>query len=122
MKESGVLRPVCIIGNGLIGGSLMRDLTAKGAEVFGYTQSNAGSRQALADGFDVSTDLPSVLSRAEECGALIVVAVPFDAVGSVLDAVAQYAPSCGVTDVVSVKGPVYAVSYTHLTLPTKRIV
>ena len=90
-----------------IGGSLMRDLAAEGAEVFGHTQSNAGARQALADGFDISTNLPEVLSRAEELGALIVVAVPFDAVGGVLDAVAQYAPSCGVTDVVSVKGPVY---------------
>lgn len=99
---------VCIIGNGLIGGSLMRDLAATGANVFGYTHSNAGARQAETDGFDVTTDLEAVLRRAESCGALIVVAVPFDVVASVLDAICQFAPSCGVTDVVSVKGPVYA--------------
>ena len=101
------LPPVCIVGNGLIGGSLMRDLASRGVHVFGYTHSGAGSRQADADGFDVSTDLATVLERAEELGALIVVAVPFDAVAGVLDAVAEHAPTCGITDVVSVKQPVY---------------
>lgn len=107
MSDSPTLRPVCIIGNGLIGGSLMRDLAARGERVFGYTHSGAGARKAAADGFDVSTDLPAVLRRAEEAGALIVVAVPFDVVADVLDAVAEHAPTCGITDVVSVKRPVH---------------
>jgi len=107
MSDSPTLRPVCIIGNGLIGGSLMRDLAAHGERVFGYTHSGAGARKAAADGFDVSTDLPGVLRRAEEVGALIVIAVPFDVVADVLDAVAEHAPTCGITDVVSVKRPVH---------------
>lgn len=72
------LRPVCILGNGLIGGSLMRDLAAHNHPTFGYTHSNAGARQAAADGFDVIVDLEAVLRRAEDLGALIVIAVPFD--------------------------------------------
>ena len=101
------LRPVCIIGNGLIGGSLMRDLAGRGQRVFGHTRSGGGARHAAADGFDVSTDLVAVLRRAEEEGALIVIAVPFDAVAEVLDAIAEHAPTCAITDVVSVKRPVY---------------
>lgn len=96
----------CIIGNGLIGGSLMRDLAARGATVFGFTNSRSGARQAAQDGFDVSVDLEAVLRRAEGTGALVVIAVPFDAVAGVLDAVAEFAPTCGITDVVSVKQPV----------------
>lgn len=103
-----LLPPVCIVGNGLIGGSLMRDLAAKGERVFGYTHSRAGARQAATDGFDVTTDLAAVLQRAEAEGALIVIAVPFDAVDDVLGAIQDNAPTCGVTDVVSVKRPVYA--------------
>lgn len=97
---------VCIIGNGLIGGSLMRDLAAHGVPVFGFTHSEASAAQAVAEGFEVSSSLVDVLLHAEAELALIVVAVPFDAVAQVLDAVAEHSPSCGVTDVVSVKGPV----------------
>ena len=85
----------------------MRDLAAHDHAVFGYTHSNAGARQAAADGFDVRVDLGAVLRRAEDEDALIVIAVPFDAVAEMLDAIAQWAPSCGITDVVSVKGPVH---------------
>ena len=100
------LGSVCIIGNGLIGGSLLRDLAARGVRVFGSTHSEAAAARAVAEGFEVSSSLIDVLSRAESELALIVVAVPFDAVASVLDAIAEHAPSCGVTDVVSVKAPV----------------
>lgn len=100
------LGSVCIIGNGLIGGSLMRDLAARGVRVFGSTHSESAAAQAVAEGFEVSSSLIDVLSRAESELALIVVAVPFDAVASVLDAIVEHAPSCGVTDVVSVKAPV----------------
>ncbi|UIZ92233.1 prephenate dehydrogenase [Corynebacterium sp. CNCTC7651] len=108
-----VLPPVCIIGNGLIGGSLMRDLAKAGERVYGYTHSNAGARQAAADGFEVSTDLPAVLARAEADGALIVIAVPFDVVEDIVVAIAEHAPSCGITDVVSVKGPVEGIVEKH---------
>lgn len=99
--------PVCILGTGLIGGSLMRDLAARGVSVFGYTRSAADARQTVADGFDVATSLAAALQRAESEAALIVIAVPFNAVAEVVDAIAHFAPSCGVTDVVSVKTPVH---------------
>lgn len=83
----------------------MRDLDAAGETVFGHTQH--GARAARRDGFDVSDSLEETLRRAEDCGALVVVAVPMHAVATVLDAVAEFAPTCGVTDVVSVKKPVY---------------
>ncbi len=102
-----VSRPVCIIGLGLIGGSLLRDLTAREHAVFGYNHSTSGARRAAKQGFDVANDLPGVLARAEKEGALIVLAVPFEAVASVLDAIVENAPTCGITDVVSVKTQVY---------------
>ncbi|OEX92225.1 prephenate dehydrogenase [Corynebacterium sp. BCW_4722] len=99
------LRPVCVIGLGLIGGSIMRDLAARGQTVYGYT--HQGARAARRDGFDVSDSAEEVLTRAEADGALIVIAVPMNAVADVLDEIVRYAPTCGITDVVSVKKPVY---------------
>lgn len=98
-----VNRPICIIGLGLIGGSLLRDLEYRGQEVFGYNRSTSAARSAIKQGYDVSDDLDAVLRRAEERGALIVVAVPMHAVGEILDRIVELAPSCGITDVVSVK-------------------
>ena len=83
----------------------MRDLQARGERVYGFTLHGAGA--ARRDGFDVSDSVEEVLRRAEDDGALVVVAVPMRAVASVLDQVAEFAPSCGITDVVSVKKPVY---------------
>lgn len=96
-------RPVCIVGLGLIGGSLLRDLEARGQDVFGFNRSTSAARAAVKQGYDVSDDLDAVLRKAEARGALIVVAVPMHAVGSILDRVAELAPTCGITDVVSVK-------------------
>jgi len=96
---------VCIIGLGLIGGSVMRDLAARGHAVYGFTRH--GARAARRDGFDVPDTIEEVLTRAEADQALIVIAVPMHAVAEVLDAVAEYAPTTGITDVVSVKKPVY---------------
>lgn len=102
-----VSRPVCIIGLGLIGGSLLRDLAGKNHPVFGYNRSTSGARLAVRQGYDVDNNLNGVLQRAESSNALIVIAVPFGAVTAVLDAIVENAPSCGITDVVSVKAPVY---------------
>lgn len=107
MKSSNVQRPICIIGLGLIGGSLLRDLDSHKHPVYGYNHSTSGARTALKQGFDVSDDLPGVLARAESDGALIVIAVPMNAVASILDAISQHAPTCGITDVVSVKAKIY---------------
>lgn len=107
MAKNLISRPICLIGLGLIGGSLLRDLSAAQHPVFGYNHSTSGARTAAREGFDVTDDLPVVLTRAEEENAIIVLAVPMNAVGPVLDEVAKYAPHCGITDVVSVKTAVY---------------
>lgn len=71
--------------------------------VYGYNHSTSGARIALKQGYDVTDDLPAILQRAEADGALIVIAVPMNAVASVLDSIQEHAPTCGITDVVSVK-------------------
>lgn len=96
---------MCILGLGLIGGSLMRDLHTRGERVYGFTLH--GARAARRDGFDVSDSVEEVLRRAEAERALVVVAVPMRTVAHVLDQVAKFAPSCWITDVVSVKQPVF---------------
>lgn len=107
MSSRDVSRPICIIGLGLIGGSILRDLTKRTQKVYGYNRSTSGTRAALKEGFDVSNNLEETLQRAEADGAMIVIAVPMQAVAEVLDAIVEHAPSCGITDVVSVKKPVY---------------
>jgi prephenate dehydrogenase len=95
--------PVCILGLGLIGGSIMRAATAAGREVFGYNRSVEGAKEAIADGFDATTDLTATLTRAAETGALIVLAVPMPALAGMLAHIAEVAPTCPLTDVTSVK-------------------
>ena len=95
---------VCVLGVGLIGGSLLRALGPNRA--FGWNRSIATADAASAAGFDVSTDLAHTLRRAEQADALVVVAVPLPALDTVLDAVAEHAPTVALTDVISVKGPV----------------
>lgn len=107
------LPPVCILGLGLIGGSLMRDLHARGESVYGFNRSRSATHAAQREGFDVSTDLDATLARAADDHALLVVAVPMDAVATVLESVAAIAPDCGITDVVSVKKPVYDLVRAH---------
>lgn len=95
---------VCVLGAGLIGGSLMRALGPE--RTFGWNRSAAGAEAATAAGFAVTTDLPDTLRRARESDALVVVAVPLPALDAVLGAVAEHAPGVALTDVISVKGPV----------------
>lgn len=103
MSSQDVQRPVCIIGLGLIGGSLLRDLVASKHAVYGYNHSTSGARSAIKAGYDVTDNLQAILTRAEADNALIVIATPMKAVASVLDEIQQHAPNCGITDVVSVK-------------------
>ncbi|WP_280439856.1 prephenate dehydrogenase [Nocardia cyriacigeorgica] len=105
--------PVCVLGTGLIGGSLLRAAVGAGFEAWGYNRSEAGAEAARADGFDVTGDLPAVLRRAAESDALIVVAVPMPALDPMLSAISTFAPDCAVTDVVSVKAPVAAAVQRH---------
>ncbi|HYO05046.1 MAG TPA: prephenate dehydrogenase [Mycobacterium sp.] len=94
---------MCVLGLGLIGGSVMRAAKAAGREVFGYNRSVDGVQAARFDGFDATASLTEVLERAAAANALIVLAVPMPALPSMLDRVRTTAPHCPLTDVTSVK-------------------
>ncbi len=98
--------PVCVVGLGLIGSSVMRAAKVAGREVFGYNRSVEGVEAARFDGFDATASLDDTLSRAADTGALIVLAVPVPALPSMLRHVRDVAPLCPLTDVTSVKGAV----------------
>jgi len=93
------VRAVCVIGLGLIGGSVLRAAARAGRDVFG------ASDVAVADP-RVEPTVADALERAAREDALVVIAVPLPAVDEVLRLVAEHAPSCLLTDVVSVKQPV----------------
>lgn len=95
--------PLCVLGLGLIGGSLLRAVADSGRTAFGHNRSTATVTEATAAGYDADDDLERTLRRAAATDALIVVAVPVTAVDPVLDAIARWAPECAITDVISVK-------------------
>ena len=95
--------PVCVLGLGLIGGSVLRAAVVAGRQAFGYNRSHDGATAALAAGFSATTDLTEALTWAADRQALIVLAVPMPAVGQLLGHVVQVAADCPLTDVISVK-------------------
>jgi prephenate dehydrogenase len=95
--------PVCVLGLGLIGGSILRATTAAGRQAFGYNRSVEGVQAARFDGFDATIDLTEALTRAADSGALIVLAVPVPALPILLTHISESAPNCPLTDVTSVK-------------------
>ena len=99
---------MCVLGLGLIGGSILRAAHGAGRPVWGWTRSADAIAGATADGYDVSTDLVAALTRASVEDALIVIAVPMPAVDSILSAIAEHSPAAPLTDVVSVKAEVAA--------------
>jgi prephenate dehydrogenase len=104
---------VCVIGLGLIGGSLLRAASAAGRAVWGATASPADAAAAAGDGFDASTDVAAALRRAAEADALVTIAVPLTALDAVLREVRDCAPCALLTDVTSVKSPVLAAVRRH---------
>ncbi|TQF74862.1 prephenate dehydrogenase [Rhodococcus spelaei] len=106
--------PVCVLGLGLIGGSLLRAAVAAGRTAWGYNRSAGAVDEAVGDGYDAGTDLAAALERAQTEGAVVVVAVPEPALDAVLTQVALSAPDCTLTDVVSVKGAVLAAVRRHV--------
>jgi prephenate dehydrogenase len=94
---------VCVLGLGLIGGSVMRAAKSAGREVFGYNRSIDGVEAARFDGFDATASLDEVLARAAATDALIVLAVPMPALPIMLEHIGALAPDCALTDVTSVK-------------------
>src|SRR6478736_5218293 len=98
--------PVCVVGLGLIGSSVMRAAAVAGREVFGYNRSVDGVEAATFDGFDATENLDEALGRAADSNALIVLSVPVPALPLMLAHIRDIAPGCPLTDVTSVKGPV----------------
>jgi prephenate dehydrogenase len=96
-------RAVCVVGAGLIGGSLLRGAGKAGRQAWGASASEATAARARADGFDVTADVDAALRRAAEADALVVLAVPLPAAADVLRRVDAVAPTCRLTDAVSVK-------------------
>jgi prephenate dehydrogenase len=96
-------RPICVLGLGLIGGSLVRVAGETGRAVWGATASTGTADAARADGADVEPDLDSALRRAADQDALVVLCMPLPHVPEVLRRVDAHAPECRLTDVVSVK-------------------
>lgn len=94
---------MCVLGLGLIGGSIMRATAATGREVFGYNRSVEGAQGARSDGFDATTELTDALTRAADTDALIVLAMPMPALPTMLAHIRELAPNCPLTDVTSVK-------------------
>jgi prephenate dehydrogenase len=107
-------RELCVIGLGLIGGSVLRAADRAGWTVWGATTSPVDAAAAAGQGCTVEPDVGSALRRAAADDALVLLAVPFPAVEDVLTSVARHAPRCRLTDVVGVKEPVAAAVRRHV--------
>lgn len=91
-----------VLGLGLMGGSLARDLAALGAEVRGHDRDPAASRAALAAGV-IRGEIPPSLEGLEEA-ELVVIAAPVRESVSLLEALApRLSPGSVVTDLGSTK-------------------
>ncbi len=100
------MRAVCVIGLGLIGGSVLRAAAGAGRPVWGATTSEDDAGAARTDGYDVESGVEQALRRAAAEDAIVVVATPLTALREVLRQVAWHAPNVWLTDVVSVKDAV----------------
>jgi prephenate dehydrogenase len=87
---------------------VLRAAVVAGRPGWGATASPDDQRAAADDGFDVEPTVRDALRRAAATDALVVLAAPLPAVDELLRAVADIAPTCRLTDVVSVKRPVGA--------------
>lgn len=98
-------RTTAIIGLGLMGGSLARDLAASGTRIAAYDTDRDVVAAAIAAGV-VAEPLDRSLQGIASAG-LIVIATPVDSALETLDAIAAHAaPDAVITDVGSVKRPI----------------
>ncbi|MFN2496061.1 MAG: prephenate dehydrogenase [Pseudonocardiaceae bacterium] len=104
---------LCVVGLGLIGGSLLRAAQRAGWKVHGAATSTADVAAARDADFDVTSSVEDLLRGAADSDALVALAVPLPAVADVLAVVARHAPRCRLTDVVGVKEPVAAAVARH---------
>ncbi len=105
--EAPLIQRLCIIGVGLIGGSLARALKQARAvgEVIGAGRREEPLRKALELG--VIDRFETGLAAAVATANVVVVAVPLGAMGKVFAAIAEHLPpGCVLTDVGSAKGSV----------------
>jgi len=101
---------IAVIGLGLIGGSVLRAVSAAGHRAYGYDADPATRAMARtaagqarpAHRWQVTASISDAAAHAE----LVVIAVPWPAFTDVIDELASSGYSGLVTDVVSVKGPV----------------
>ena len=101
---------IAVVGLGLIGGSVLRALAARGHSVFGYDADpatramarTASAKAAAGARWQIAGALRDAVSGTD----LVVCATPLGAVGSVLDELAGSGYSGLVTDVTSVKSAV----------------
>ena len=97
---------MCVLGLGLIGGSVVRAAAEAGREVFGYNRSVEGVQAARLDGFGATAHLDEALAKAADNDALIVLAVPAPALPILLPYIRDAAPTNQLTDITSVKAAV----------------
>lgn len=101
--------PLCVLGLGLIGGSLLRAVGAGSSPApvrFGWSPSEETRQAAADDGHDVVSTLDAALVRALREDALVVLAAPLTAFDALLQRIGQATPTIRLTDVASVKQPV----------------
>jgi prephenate dehydrogenase len=96
------VRTVAVVGLGLIGGSLARDLSARGISVLGYDRDPEAIRGALEEGV-IASALGAGLEGLEEAEALIL-ALPVERAAALLEtALPRLGRARFVTDVGSTK-------------------
>ena len=94
--------PIAILGLGLMGGSLARDLSAQGASVWGFDADRSATRHALREG--VITEIIDGSLRALKDAETVVLAVPVDAAPLLLEQVCGFVQHAAlITDVGSTK-------------------
>ena len=99
------IRTVAIIGLGLIGGSLARDLAARGVRILGWDREFASFQGAFATG--AANDMVTVGPDAPVAADVVVIAVPVLAAAQVLRSLAPHLDGVRlVTDVGSTKGSI----------------
>lgn len=97
------MKRAAVIGLGLIGGSVARDLSARGVHVLGYDRDSATLAEALRDGGIHEALTPDLDADAD----LVVVAVPVSAAAAVLRALGpRLRAATLVTDVGSTKASI----------------
>jgi prephenate dehydrogenase len=105
VEHSAPIRTVAIIGLGLIGGSLARDLAARGIRILGSDKDFASFRGAFTTG--AANDLFEVSPDAPLAAEVVVIAVPVLAAAQVLRSLAPHLDGVRlVTDVGSTKASI----------------